>query len=333
MPRLASTNFVSTHFTGETQPGRAAGALLVHRALAARLVRWGALPRATWTLALTTAWGLSLYGAADSALDRALWAALVWLAWGQARVERERDHVCRARDAAVEALAQNYRHVAMASHDLRQPVYTLGLLADAIATRTRDPLLQPTVAQLRRVMASLGTLCDALADPALIDRGPQPLPLRAAELHLLMAEVLSGFDDAAGRAGLSLRARSGRVGLATNADPLLLQRALCNLVQNAVRYTPRGGVLLAVRRRGTQLRFEVHDTGVGIATEDRQRVFAPYQRTDQGQRLHAAGHGLGLAIVVRCADLMGATCGVHSVPGRGSCFWLSLRAARAPGAA
>jgi signal transduction histidine kinase len=341
---LASTPFASTLFAGHPALGRAAGAARLHRHFGARLLRWvaagKALPRAPQTLALATACGLGLYGAADNALGGALLAALVWLVWcqwqlarGQTRVQRELDHACRARDAALEALAQNHRHVAMASHDLRQPVYTLGLLADAIATRTRDPVLQPTVAQLRRVMASMGTLCDALLDPAHIDRAPQPVPLRTAELHLLMAEVLAGFDDVASRAGLSLRARSGHVGLGTTADPLLLKRALCNLVQNAVRYTPRGGVLLAVRRRGSRLRFEVHDTGVGIAAEDTQRVFAPHQRTAQGQHLHAAGHGLGLAIVARCAHLMGATCGVRSVPGRGSCFWLSLPAARTPGAA
>ena len=248
------------------------------------------------------------------------------LAGSQARARSELDRICPARDAAVEALAQNQRHMVMVRHDLCQPLYTLSLLAEAIAMRTCDPALQSTVAQLRRVTASMGTLFDNLLDPDRIDRPAVPVPLQMAQLQLLMADVLASSDEAARRAGLSLRARSGRFDDCVIADPLLLQRALGNLVQNALRYTPNGGVLLVVRRRGGQLRFEVHDTGVGLAEEDTQRVFAPYQRTAQGQRLNAGGQGLGLAIVARCAELMGASCGVRSVPGRGSCFWLSLPA-------
>lgn len=334
MPPYASTTWPGTALQqGPVQPGPRPSRPRAPRA--AHSLAAVARSQAAWTLALATACCLALYGAASSsqALGGALLAALAWLAWcheqmarGQARTRNELDHARRARDAAVEALAQNHRHVAMARHDLRQPVYTLALLADAIATRTRDPQLQPTVAQLRRVMATMGTLCDSLLDPGRIDQAATPVELQTAELHLLMAEVLSAFDDAASHAGLQLRARSGRLGLAAKADPLLLTRALSNLVQNALRYTPQGGVLLAVRRRGGQLRFEVHDTGVGIAAHDLQRVFAPYQRTAQGQRMHACGHGLGLAIVARCADLLGGTCGVRSVPGRGSCFWLSVPA-------
>lgn len=242
----------------------------------------------------------------------------------------ELEHTRRARDTALHALADIQHRAAMASHDLRQPVHALVLLAEGIAMRAGDPGLMPAVAQLRRVAQSMKSLCDSLLDnghPGRAGRPSQAAGLKAINLGELLSDVLATCDEPAHRRGLRLRARVSRAGAVVHADPVLLRQALINLVHNAVRYTRRGGVLVTLRRCGGMLRFEVHDTGVGIAGEDLARLFTPYQRGPQALQMGASGHGLGLAIVSRCAALMGAGLGVRSVPGRGSSFWLSLPAA------
>lgn len=230
----------------------------------------------------------------------------------------------RARDAALHALADIQHRAAMASHDLRQPVHALVLLAEGIALRTRDPGLQPAVAQLRRVALSMKSLCDTMLVEGAGGGPPQPVSLKTRDLNELLADVLSTFEESAHQRGLRLRGRVSRGHAQIHTDPVLLRQALTNLVSNAVRYTQRGGVLLALRRRGDALHLEVHDTGVGIAGEDLACLFAPYQRGPLATQFGIAGHGLGLAIVSHCARRMGAALGARSVPGRGSCFWLSL---------
>ncbi len=96
------------------------------------------------------------------------------------------------------------------------------------------------------------------------------------------------------------------------------------LLQNALRYTQRGGVLLGVRSRADQWRIEVWDTGSGVAAEDRGRIYSPFFRGPQARSRETAGHGLGLAVVARSAELMSAGYGFASEPGRGSCFWIEL---------
>ena len=109
-----------------------------------------------------------------------------------------------------------------------------------------------------------------------------------------------------------------------SSDPVLLERILRNLVANALRYTARGGVLVAARRRGDQVRIEVRDTGVGIAPEHQQTIFEEFVQVQASAQGSTLGMGLGLAIVRRSATMLGHRIGVSSTPGRGSCFWIEL---------
>ena len=104
-------------------------------------------------------------------------------------------------------------------------------------------------------------------------------------------------------------------------DPLLVRQSLINLIQNALRYTQQGGVLIAIRPRGAECTVEVWDTGVGIADEEKQNLL-PYYRPELAWKIDSAGHGLGLAVVARCAKLMKVKYGMHSVEGKGSRFWM-----------
>ena len=118
---------------------------------------------------------------------------------------------------------------------------------------------------------------------------------------------------------------AGRDHLTVLTDPMLLHSVLRNLVANAIRYTERGGVLVAARRRGKhRLRIEVWDTGIGIAPEQRERIFDEFYQVGNSARDRTRGIGLGLAIVRRTASILGEQISVRSVPGKGSCFAIEL---------
>jgi CheY-like chemotaxis protein len=104
-----------------------------------------------------------------------------------------------------------------------------------------------------------------------------------------------------------------------------LRQVLVNYLNNALKFTERGTVALTVRGSGGgRLRFEVRDTGPGIAPEVRERLFRPFTQADQSTTRRYGGSGLGLSICRELAALMGGEVGVDSEPGRGSCFWTEL---------
>ena len=98
-------------------------------------------------------------------------------------------------------------------------------------------------------------------------------------------------------------------------------------MHNALRYTLKGGILLAIRRRGESWRCEVWDTGIGVAARDDADIFSPFFRNEHAKGIDSAGHGLGLAVVARCCSLMEAPYGFRSREQKGSCFWIQLPAA------
>jgi CheY-like chemotaxis protein len=127
-----------------------------------------------------------------------------------------------------------------------------------------------------------------------------------------------------------LRLSFARTRLVVRTDPLLLQRILGNLIANALRYTPAGGVLVGARRRGDRVVLEVLDTGIGIPPEQQQRVFEEFYQVGNPGRDRRRGLGLGLAIVRRLVGLIDADIQLDSVPGRGTRLCLRLPRSRAP---
>src|SRR5205085_11374469 len=107
--------------------------------------------------------------------------------------------------------------------------------------------------------------------------------------------------------------------LAIRSDRRLLRRLLQNLVSNAIKYTPKGHVLVGCRRRGGNLRIDVYDTGLGIPSSKRRVIFREFQRLDEGAKV-ARGLGLGLSIVERIGRVLDHKVNLRSAPGRGSRF-------------
>ncbi len=245
----------------------------------------------------------------------------------QLRVEKER---------AESADLAKTRFLATASHDLRQPIHAMSLFVPALkALSLRAEIGPGTVGSIAdRMQGALDTmaqLLNRLLDISRLDAGALQPQAQPVVLAPLLRKVRDEVAQQARAKGLRLRVRDG--GLAVMADPAVLHTILSNLAGNAVRYTERGGVLLAARRRGDHVRLEVRDTGVGIEAHELPRVTEEFYQAGNVKRdaNQTRGFGLGLAIVKRSADLLGSRLSCHSHPGRGSVFAIELPAVDPPG--
>jgi signal transduction histidine kinase/ActR/RegA family two-component response regulator len=240
-----------------------------------------------------------------------------------ARLEARVAERTEALDSANQAQT---RFLAAASHDLRQPVVAIGLLLGLVRERLAS---SPQAPDLRRLLdrtqdaaRALEDLLRGLLDLSRLDTvdatpRPQPVPLQA------LFNAIATHEQAAAQAkGLRLRFRT--TDQVVLSDPVLLEQVLRNLVGNALRYTTRGGVLVAARAGAQGVRLQVWDTGRGIASEDQHKVFEAFVQLDNPERDRRKGQGLGLAIVRRSVDLLGHPLALRSVPGRGSCFTVTL---------
>jgi len=218
------------------------------------------------------------------------------------------------------------RFLSAASHDLRQPVLTIGLLASLLPDADADaaaPTRPGLVARLQAAVASMQRLLDGLLDLSRLDPLVVQARVRAVPLQTLWDGLAQHDQAAASARGLRLRLRP--TNLVVQADPVLLEQILRNLVSNALRYTARGGVLVAARvTRSGAVRLQVWDTGIGMAPADQARVFDEFVQLHNPGRDRDLGQGLGLAIAQRSAAAMGSSVVLRSVPGRGSCFSIVL---------
>ena len=244
--------------------------------------------------------------------------------------ERSRDLAERYREAsqaAERALAEKNHFLTTAAHDLRQPVHAMALLAEAIALHGRGhPHIDNLLVQWRLSMRSVNHMFDALLDLSRIESGAVELRPAPVSLAALFEDLRTQFATDASARGLALRLHPPPPGAAVLADPALVRQSVANLVQNALRYTPEGGVLVGARRRGAHWRIEVWDTGVGVALHEQAQIYQAFYRPEHAWQVHRSGHGLGLAVVARCVALMQARQGLQSRLGKGSCFWLELPA-------
>jgi signal transduction histidine kinase len=243
-------------------------------------------------------------------------------------LELERRVAERTRDLEL-ANAAKTRFVAAASHDLRQPVASIGLLTSLMREPMGEADSRLMLDRLGASVTALENLLKGLLDLSRLDASATVAKLTTVPLQPLFDAVAAHETETAFGKDLSLRCRAGD--LAVRADPVLLEQIIRNLVNNAVRYTQRGGVLLCARRVGRgQVLIQVWDTGSGIAAEQQQAVFEEFVQlgkvTGDQAPGQPAGLGLGLSLVQRAAQRLGTSVGLRSVPGRGSCFSLRLPA-------
>src|SRR5258707_13096066 len=214
--------------------------------------------------------------------------------------------------------------LAMAGHDLRQPLQLITSAHDVLATILRDKEQRKELARAGVATGQLARMLSQLIDALQLQERPRENLRAPVLLWPVLDELVAEFGDPARRKGITFRVTTAR-GTALS-HPVLLTSILRNLVRNAIDYTPRGGrVFVASHRRGPELRIEVRDTGAGIRANALATIFEAFQRADDSR---ADGLGLGLFIVKRAADLLGHRVEVQSVEGRGSRFTLVAPAAR-----
>ncbi len=227
-----------------------------------------------------------------------------------------------ARIKAEEASRSKSRFFAAANHDLRQPLHSLGLFATALRNGSVDESGRKLIDQILQCLESLEQLFDNLLDISKLDAGQVEVKREVVPVNALFDRLRGAFAESAQDKGLKLRLRRSKAMLAT--DGTLLFRVLSNLVANALRYTDNGGVLVACRRRGRNMRIEVWDTGIGIPPEQHERIFEEFFQLNNPSRDRSRGLGLGLATVKRIVQLLDCPLQLRSIPGKGSRFAIEV---------
>lgn len=234
------------------------------------------------------------------------------------------------KEEAESATLAKSRFLASASHDLRQPTQALGLFVERLAQLPHGEEARGLIAHLDAAVRSLQDLLDALLDISRLDAQVVRVHVEPFALMPLLDQLRVNLLPLAQEKGLRLRVHSS--GAWVMSDAMLLQRILLNLVNNAVRYTARGGVLVACRRirGGRYLRLEVWDSGIGIAPEHQRDIFREFFQIGNSERDRNKGLGLGLNIVERTAHLLGHSLRLCSRPGQGTRFSIEVPVAAAP---
>lgn len=227
------------------------------------------------------------------------------------------------KNCVIERVSQaKTRLLAAASHDLRQPLHALALFSDGLAQAETDPVQRERIRQMRECIASLDQLFAELLNISQIDAGVLRPRRSDFSLNRLLDDISRNFRPVAEQQHLRLVVR--HTDLWVNSDYFMLSRIVGNLVANAVRYTRSGGVLVAARRRGTSVRIDIVDTGVGIALDHQQRIFDEYYQVNSSGSAAERGLGLGLATVQRLAGLLDLRVTLKSVLGQGSWFRIEV---------
>ncbi len=214
------------------------------------------------------------------------------------------------------------KFLAAASHDLRQPIHAQGLFLEVLARTEQTPHQKTLLASARAASEASSELLNALLDFSRIEAGVVEPQLQPFRLQPLLNKVESELAQQADAKNIVYRSRETQ--LVVHTDPMLLELILRNLVTNAIRYTNRGGLLVACRQHGTKAVLEVWDTGIGIAPEHHKEVFREFHQLGNPERDRNKGLGLGLAIADGLARTLGIELKFSSIPHRGSVFRLTL---------
>ncbi len=231
-------------------------------------------------------------------------------------------HEARIADAMVKVELANKaksRFLAAASHDLRQPLSALSIYINVLADKVA-PAEQQFVANMKECVAGLSNLLNDLLDLSKLSAGVVKVNVDDFPIADLLDSLQSVYSPVAESRGLRLRSVPSK--LIVRTDQVLLHRILSNFIDNALRYTNRGGVVVGCRRREGRVFVEVWDSGVGIPADKRSEIFEEFRQL--GDEARNSGSGLGLAIAAKTADLLGLEIQLRSQVGCGSVFAIEI---------
>jgi Na+/proline symporter/signal transduction histidine kinase/CheY-like chemotaxis protein len=234
---------------------------------------------------------------------------------------RLNNQLAEAKQVADEANVSKTRFLAAASHDILQPLNAARLYATTLVERNLSQDEARLAGNVDASLEAVEEILSTLLDMSRLDTGAMKAEITTFRIADILKQLQLEFMPLAESKGLSLVFVP--CSLSVRSDRRLLRRLLQNLISNAIKYTTSGGVLVGCRRRGTALRIDVLDTGLGIAGHQQKTIFEEFKRLDQGARV-ARGLGLGLSIVERIARVIDHPLVLASVPGRGSRFSVTV---------
>lgn len=241
--------------------------------------------------------------------------------------ERKRNEAetISAKWRAERASLRQAQLLAVASHELRQPMQALGLMRAVLAKilkKNRDTEALSLLAQIKETADAMSGVLRTLLDMNQLEAGVVQPEKEDFSIGNLFERLRVEFAYHAQAQKLTWRVVPCK--LFVHSDPHLLEQIIRNLLSNAVKYTSAGKILLGCRRRGEKVRIEVWDTGRGIPETEISSIFRQYRRLEKPAGQRGRGFGLGLAIVRRFSDLLGHIVYVHSRPGAGSVFAIEV---------
>ena len=255
----------------------------------------------------------------------------------ESKVAERTQQLSQAKDAAERASRAKGVFLASMSHEIRTPMHAILGLTEALRRETRDPQARERLALVAQASDHLLMLVNNVLDISKIESGKIELAAVAMRIDDVFARVLAILQEDARRKGLTL---TGEIdvdaGRRVLGDPTRLVQVLLNFAGNAIKFTPSGTVTLRCARaagdagRDGVYRFEVQDSGPGIAAADQARIFESFEQGGAPRAPAGGGTGLGLTINRHLVRAMGGEVGLHSAPGAGSLFWFTVRLPPAP---
>ncbi len=235
-----------------------------------------------------------------------------------------------ARDVALQASLAKSAFLANMSHEIRTPMNAILGLTHLLGLEDTTPRQADRLEKIDAAAQHLLSIINDILDLSKIEAGRLELEQQDFALPAVLEHVGSLIGEAARAKGLHIEVRCEGVPPWLRGDVTRLRQALLNYAGNAVKFAEQGTIslgarLLAEDEHGLLVRFEVRDTGIGIAPEILANLFQAFEQADVSTTRRYGGTGLGLAITLRLAKLMGGEAGAESTPGQGSTFWFTVR--------
>jgi PAS domain S-box-containing protein len=253
--------------------------------------------------------------------------ATIWIAEDVTEKRAVENALARARDDAEAANRAKSAFLANTSHEIRTPLNGMvGLARLARQAGLDEHRRARYLEQIDESAKALAGVISDILDLSKIEAGRLTLESVPFDLHAVLESIEHGYQALAEARALSLRmVVAPDVPRRVLGDPVRVRQVLTNFLNNALKFTDRGGVRLNVNCLDDErLRFEVQDSGPGISNAVKERLFKPFSQADVSTTRRFGGTGLGLSICRELAHLMQGEVGVDSEPGRGSLFWAEL---------